>query len=490
MFANKTIYVYLDVNPKFENKAKYVFLTFARILNIDIQFVKHDIKHNIQVYYGKNIDLYYPINIYHDPEANAFFEEKIQYEINKINFVKNNDEYIPFLFSQNGMIFHYSPGKIQIRKDIISSAFYFLSGWDEYVERDNITIENRFKIEDTIQFKRNFVDLPIVDRYCEIFDRTVTYIFPGHQKTRRWEIGKKFVLSISHDVDYFPFWNEEHVKKINEYNIDRYKNSKGLVQKIKAIYKYFGHNVHKKWFYSDEMMLKKIIKIEKKLNVKSTFFLLAANNFEDKRQNYLAEENENLLKILSENDLGLHGSQKSSYHEENLVSEINCLKSHNIETSIYRTHYLAFNYHKSFGLLEKNGIKTDCSLGFWENVGYRAGISYPFKPYNIEEDREYDILEIPLIMMDTTLYSPRVLDLSEKEAWQKIKKSIDKAKKHHSHLSLLWHPTSFDMIDFGKLGKLYFKAIRYAIKKNGIIFSIEQFRNNWLDRIKNNKEIT
>ncbi|MEA1973333.1 MAG: hypothetical protein U9N34_08590, partial [Candidatus Cloacimonadota bacterium] len=405
------------------------------------------------------------------------------FNANELNFVENNGEYLPFLFYKKGSIFHHFAEKIEIRKDIISSAFYFLSGWDEFIKKKKITIENRFNIADTLQYKRNFVELPIVDRYCEIFDSVIIHIFPKQKQSRRWEKGKDFVVTLTHDIDYFPFWTKKHLNEIIDYNKNRLKTSKRLIEKIKAIYKYIGHSIHKKWFYNHEKNLKKIIKKEKKLGVNSTFFMLSEHETKVENQNYFLEHNKILKKILKDSDVGLHGSQKTAHFEENLKLELNHFEENEISVNKYRTHYLAFSYHKSFSILENQGIEVDSSLAFWEDLGFRAGVSYPFYPYNIKEDRQYKVIEIPLMIMDVTLFSPKALGLNSRQAWIKLKRIIDNAKKHHSHICLLWHTITYDFVDFGNFGKLYFKTIKYAKKKNGIIIAQEDLKKRWLDRI-------
>ncbi len=45
------------------------------------------------------------------------------------------------------------------------------------------------------------------------------------------------------------------------------------------------------------------------------------------------------------------------------------------------------------------------SMGFPDRIGPRAGFSYPYFPYCLDEDRPYDVVEISLFLMDVTLRS-------------------------------------------------------------------------------------
>ena len=101
----KSIYIILDVDNKFYQKAEYVFETFCRNLglkpfflydcSIDVtKFEKNefDIQNkndNIGfIYYGSNLDKNYFISIYHNPESVVFFENKKLFPDDKIDFCK------------------------------------------------------------------------------------------------------------------------------------------------------------------------------------------------------------------------------------------------------------------------------------------------------------------------------------------------------------------------------------------------------------------
>ncbi|MDD2331380.1 MAG: hypothetical protein PHI68_01875, partial [Candidatus Cloacimonetes bacterium] len=117
---------------------------------------------------------------------------------------------------------------------------------------------------------------------------------------------------------------------------------------------------------------------------------------------------------------------------------------------------------------------------YWENIGFRAGISFPFYPFNIKENRPFRILEIPLIVMDTTLYSEKAMNLSLISAERSIRRLIDLAAKYQSHLSLLWHNTSFDPIDYPGYSRLYWRTIKYALKKNGWVTALHSIYEEWV----------
>jgi hypothetical protein len=180
-----------------------------------------------------------------------------------------------------------------------------------------------------------------------------------------------------------------------------------------------------------------------------------------------------LQSLQADQDVGLHGSPESAFEAQILKKEMDCLTSLGFRISGYRSHYLHFDYQKSFAILEDSGILYDSTLGYWENIGFRAGISFPFYPFNIAQNRPFRVLEIPLIVMDTTLLSGKAMNLSPRSAGLALRRLINIAARYQSHLSLLWHNTTFDPIDYPLWGKVYWKTLRYAEKKNGWITSLQ-----------------
>jgi len=70
----------------------------------------------------------------------------------------------------------------------------------------------------------------------------------------------------------------------------------------------------------------------------------------------------------------------------------------------YRNHYLKFKVPETWGLPKEAGFKYDTTLGYADCVGFRNGMCHPFKPFDLNINSYINILEIPLIIMDRTLF--------------------------------------------------------------------------------------
>jgi hypothetical protein len=200
----------------------------------------------------------------------------------------------------------------------------------------------------------------------------------------------------------------------------------------------------------------------------------------DMRHAYFQDKShrEKILKTFKDKSVGLHGSKEASNDFYSLNEELELLKSYGFDVKSYRNHYLHFSYQKTFALLERAGFEYDSTLGFLENIGFRAGTSMPFHPYNIKENRPFNILEVPLIVMDVSLFREANMNLPYSQAKLKLFRLIHKASQTNTHISLSWHNTSYEFIDFPLWGKLYWEAIEYAINKGGLVGDISLLYEN------------
>lgn len=473
-----TINILLNLKREYIPKAEFVLRTFCYILRLNPKFVYGGYHEGISIYYGPETDLDVPIKIYLDPETEEFFDRRDLYPLDGVNFCKFRGEHIPFLFSKGGAIFALAADHCIIRKDIIAGGFYFLSCWHEYIMSFHGVKSGRVDYRQSLGYRWDFTEVPVVDVYVQILLYAMGKFCPQFVRDTNWAKDKRFVVSLSHDIDYWDFWDKHQRVENLKYNLNTL-----FKRPVSALYKIFAHSIHKNLIHNPWRIVKNIARDEVEKDVRATWFLLARSDFEDARQNYLFSvvAREQIIDILGQQEIGLHGSPESAFDPAKLEEELANLRGMGFEPTGYRTHYLHFDYQKSFSLLEQAGIKYDSTLGYWENVGFRAGISFPFFPFNIEENRPFRVLEIPLIVMDTTLFSKRAMNLSYISALRTLKRLIDMAEKYQSHLSLLWHNTTFDPVDYPGWGHLFWKTLDYALKKKGWVTSLHNIYDEWVN---------
>jgi hypothetical protein len=93
---------------------------------------------------------------------------------------------LPFFFDQpEKPLLILQDNKVIISADIISAAFYLLSGWQEYFsdERDR---HGRFPYAASVQATYGFVALPVVNYYFDVLRVAVEHVSGQPLRPRRW----------------------------------------------------------------------------------------------------------------------------------------------------------------------------------------------------------------------------------------------------------------------------------------------------------------
>ena len=167
-------------------------------------------------YILKNFEAIYKIR-HREFNINYGIDEKSKIQIKKgnVNYFTRNEPYdiygviwkewkgdkIPFLFDTESseIIITQSENQIIIHYDIIASAFYLLSNWQEYISHEKDAY-GRFKMTESIQSKLNFICKPVVNYYFDILKDALERAYNIELNQRLWE-GKKIAVCLTHDID-------------------------------------------------------------------------------------------------------------------------------------------------------------------------------------------------------------------------------------------------------------------------------------------------
>jgi peptidoglycan/xylan/chitin deacetylase (PgdA/CDA1 family) len=283
--------------------------------------------------------------------------------------------------------------------------------------------------------------------------------------------GKKFAVCLTHDIDVV--YPDKLCIIIRTAKAFSHRN-------IKESIKLPLCRINKKW--NPCWNFREIIELEAKYNAKSSLYFLALRPGE-KDFNYKIEDLKDELKFISDHgwEIGLHGGHESYNNLEDIKEKKKRLENVLGKEIIgYRNHYLRFKVPDTWELLSKANFKYDTTFGYSDCAGFRNGMCHPFKPYNINTGKQIDIIEIPLIVMDRTLFRD-YMRLDVKKSWELIKSLIDKVEQYNGVITILWHNnTSID--DQGL--KYYEKFLKYVSDKNAWITSGEEIYKWWTTNIE------
>ena len=133
-----------------------------------------------------------------------------------------------------------------------------------------------------------------------------------------------------------------------------------------------------------------------------------------------------------------------------------------------RYHFLRLDPHRNLSHLEAAGFAYDSTLGFNDAPGFRAGIAHPFRPWDLERNAPYDIVEVPLAAMDVTLSAERYLNLSARQADERLRKLLDWAAEHGGGFAVLWHSEQYDSAIKPGWDRLYRRFMEDVRARGGV----------------------
>jgi hypothetical protein len=312
-----------------------------------------------------------------------------------------------------------STGPVYISKNgsdgIIETIFYLVNCLQEIKPKtEDLDHWGRFKYKASLQhhygiIEENFVG-KLIDRLIHKFP-----ILNQHRGLPRYP-SKYF---ITHDIDIINGgWKVEGYFALKSWNIPI------LIKVLKD--KFWG-----KPFYNN---IEEVLSLDDSYGVKACYYLLPKSG-KDAQGIMNADYSIDDLRKMTEqvqdrgHDIGIHKSSfKSTFDEES--------KAFPTKVEHNRYHFLKFQTHDAWKEIESAGIRTDSSLGFAEHIGFRNSYGLPFTPFDMENDRPFSFFEIPLHVMDVTLF--QYMGMGTEDAFSKFESFVLR-NFDQCTISLLWH---------------------------------------------------
>jgi hypothetical protein len=153
-------------------------------------------------------------------------------------------------------------------------------------------------------------------------------------------------------------------------------------------------------------------------------------------------------------EIGLHGDFGTHDSDAGMQSAVKRIAEEvGIRPLGLREHYLKFDFARSWGVMERAGLEYDTTVGNNDRLGFKLGLASPFHPPDADW-HPMNILELPLSLMDTTLWG--YLKKSEEEGFSDVLSFMDKVEEVEGLFTLLWHQEAVRM----KGGRLYWRILR------------------------------
>lgn len=356
-----------------------------------------------------------------------------------VEFSEFRGENIPYFFSigikNNG--YQLEKGVVHFQFDVYLAIFFFLSGYQEVKWGSNGDTLGRFKFEDSIQSALNFALTPVVDYYyiilAEALKELGLELIPHQSSTQ---------VFLTHDVDNVWGWKQDAFHALKNKNLSRVFT--------------LGKN---HLLGNDEWKnLLEIAALELQYGFKSCFYFLTErgtyNNLPNADYSFTSKYIQESIKELRGKGfiIGLHGALNSFGDTNYLAKQKNDFVA-NVQH--HRFHFLHYTLQNSIKTMEDVGLDTDSSMGWAEQPGFRMGTCFPYLPYCFEKNTTSSLVEIPLVLMDTTLNSKAYLNTGKEGALNIIKETFKAVNKVNGVFTVLWHNNYFTSGKFAGWGKVY-----------------------------------
>lgn len=354
-----------------------------------------------------------------------------------------NEEFLP----EHLIEYDAEQNALTINFDIIAAAYILLTRWEEMViqARDQ---HNRFPSAASIAYRQGFLSRPIVDEYALILRQWLSVLQPELPL-----ITHKFQLQISHDIDHLGRSRRpvlDGVRMLKNYLLHWDKQ----IFLDDARHVAAGHGITPNTWAATQL-----VKWAGELNYRPRFyFMTATQSAYDEGYELTTSENLELIDIISKSgyEIGLHAGYETMLNLDQLKREKERLEQvlQSPVTSV-RQHYLRTQTPETWRHWQNAGFLHDSSLGYSDAPGFRCGTCHPFKLFDVETDHELDVMEEPLIVMDTTLFNQqKTLKMVENQ----ILTLASNCQFVGGIFNFLWHNTSLFHNRF-HWGQFYFHFI-------------------------------
>ncbi len=397
------------------------------------------------------------------------------YEKPKINYSKsrrNNEFFIqaaPLLFEnfiqrreiaveeKNSIkVLFANNGSCDMGFDVFSAVFFMLCRYEEYLPfiADK---HGRFEATDTIAFKNNFLQIPIVDIWIDQFKNALQSRFPSLKFSAPY-----FKATVTYDIDVaYKYKGRSFKRNAGSTGKDLLKfDFQNIYHRIQTLL----FNQKDPWDVYDYLQ-----ELIQENNLNSIFFFLLGDHARHDRnldfKNVIVKKLVDKIKSFSE--IGIHPSYKTSSFPAKISLEkrrLENLSGKNIYKS--RQHFLKFTLPETYNALMDAGITEDYSMGFSALPGFRAGTSKPFYFYDLKNEKTTALRIFPVTLMEDTFMNLKYQE--PEQALPDIFNLIDAVKNVNGTFISIWHNhTVSETIEYRNWKKVHAQMIERILLLSG-----------------------
>jgi hypothetical protein len=337
---------------------------------------------------------------------------------------------VPFSSSEQEdigpLFFQANEDQIDCSVDLLTSIVLTLARFEETISgpRDE---HGRFSVYSSIAWRDKYFRRPIVDEYGLAFGEALAVLLPG------WKAQKRSLqVNIGHDVDEIgsPFSFRTAVAHTVRRGrpIATARDFAASFTGIETAYQRF---------------LRQLVKIGKDHGFRpATYWKAGAPGPHDTGYD---PRSRNIHKLMSsfrdaELELGIHLSYDSFDSMSRFQIEVSALRDLLGQSKLGgRQDFLRWN-PQTWVLWDSMDLAYDASVGYADQIGFRAGTCFPYRPWLLSESREANLLEVPLLAMDSALFG--YMKLGPDQATTQLLDCVERCRTVGGVFTTVWHNTT------------------------------------------------
>jgi hypothetical protein len=334
---------------------------------------------------------------------------------------------VPFAPAVSGPLFRtHGPNQVTCAIDLLASILLNLSRVEELLspERD---AHGRFPAHGSAAFRHKYCDRPVVDEYGFAFEQALSYLLPGWKPA-----AKRLRVKLTHDIDVvgLPFDGRAMAGHVLRRGALLAGVRDALAPFTGVLPAYLQCTL---W----------LAKLARKYDLPSAMYWKASprTQLDSGYDIHGAKLSEVIRRLRADGvEHGVHPGYDTFQNPDLLEREVSVLRQILGETAPGgRQHYLRWS-PATWSHWEGCGLSYDSSVGYSETVGFRSGTCHPYRPWLFDQNREANLLEIPLIAMDVSLTEG--MGLRDLECLPPVFNCIERCQMVGGVFTLLWHNNS------------------------------------------------
>jgi hypothetical protein len=366
-------------------------------------------------------------------------------------------EDVPLLFGTSSI--ERQGAELVVHADILASAFFLLTRYEEWVRKDVRDEHGRFPGKESLACRAGFIERPLVDEYSELLRG---WAADAGVPLPPWD--RNFRVLLTHDIDTLgpELGAGSTLRKLGA-GLLRRKRWKVAFEEAAAACGIARHR-----FNNLEEVQQLDGALSRRLNPDVCgviyFFMAGATSPRDQPYELRSPLARKAIRqvLASGAEVGLHASYSAGEDPDRIAEERAQLEAI-AQTPVTKNRHHFLNWREMWHgrSLAAGGIRWDSTLGFADLPGFRLGVCRPVPLFDPVACTPLGIDEHPLTVMDCSLSFPKYMGLDEEEAFGCVRRLVDATRRHQGEFILNWHNTSLSALELGYSRSLYVRILNY-----------------------------